>query len=583
MYRQRYRRIVFFFARQLFTLIIWDILFPHIGFRKYSQQTRPKRLGKIARAYRLLAIQMGGVLIKVGQFLSTRVDVLPPEFTNELINLQDEVPAEEYSDIRRVAEEAYGTDLSNKFVVFDPFPLAAASLGQVHRAKIFKPNHKQEIDKDIDSSYFKYDDLAGETIIVVVKIQRPNIETIIKTDLSALATIGNWLQKYKPIRKRADIPALLDEFKRTLYEEIDYINEGKNAETFAENFKYEPQVRVPKVIWSHTTKRTLTLENVWGIKITDYADIKNSGVNLSDVASHLIDTYLKQIFEDGFFHADPHPGNLFINPIPIIPPISRKGGFRSPKSNIFWQLTFVDFGMVGRIPDELRDGLREMLIGIATKNPSRVIKSYQILNIILPGADIDELEKAGAAIFDLFWGMNMKELSQIDANEVIKLTKEYRHLIYSLPIQIPQNLLFLGRTVGILTGICTGLDPEFNLFDHIAPYAQKFIIEEAKVEPTKLLRDFSILANTLITLPGEIDKTIKKIDRGEIEVRMPEVSRDIHRLEKSVRQVVWGIIFASMLFGGIQLQIAEENTLASILFIGALFSFLIILFTGRRI
>jgi len=580
MYQKRYRRIVNFFAIHILSLIIWDVIFPHIGLRKWSRDTRPERLGKLARSYRDLAIEMGGVLIKVGQFLSSRVDILPPEFTNELVGLQDEVPPASFEDIKDVTENEFGMPLNKIFVAFDPNPLAAASLGQVHRAKIFKPQPQSSDTNDFPpQNNVKAD---TEIINVVVKVQRPDIENIIATDLSALQTVTNWLQKYPPINRRANVPALMAEFTRTLYEEIDYINEAHNAEVFADNFKSEPMVRVPQIIHTYSTKRVLTLENVWGIKITDYDKIAASGVSRSDVASHLIDTYLKQIFDDGFFHADPHPGNLFVNPIPILPPISFGRSSSHQNSSVFWQLTFVDFGMVGHVSESMKEGLRELLIGIGTKDVSRVIMAYQMLDILLPGADIRELEKAGDDIFDLFWGKNMAELSEINTQEVYKLTKEYRHLIYSLPIQFPQNLLFLGRAMGILSGLCTGLDPEFNLFDHLIPYAQKLVIEETKIDPKSLAGEISVLARSLFSLPGKIDDTLYKLERGDIAVKMPEVSKNITNLEGAVRQVTWGIVFASLLLGGIQLRIADENNLALILFIGAIISLLGLIFSGRK-
>ncbi|HEX7973630.1 MAG TPA: AarF/UbiB family protein, partial [Anaerolineales bacterium] len=417
------------------SLAFWDLLLPRLGLGARSRLTRTERYRRSAAAFRILAIQMGGVLIKVGQFLSTRVDVLPPEIISELSNLQDEVPPASFADIRRAAEADLGTPLSEKFDQFEETPLAAASLGQAHRARL----------------------KSGEFQDVVVKVQRPNIEAIIATDLAALRTVGNWLRRYPPIRRRADVPALLDEFIRILYQEIDYLNEGHNAETFAANFKDQVGVRVPHIIWTHTTRHVLTLENVWAIKITDYQAITAAGISLADVASRLLDTYLKQIFEDSFFHADPHPGNLFIRPL------TREPG----EENVSWQLTFVDFGMVGHVPANLRDGLRELLIGVGTQDASRVVKSYQTLGVLLPTADLLLLEKAEAKLFEQFWGKNMTELSHIDPGEVREFLGEFRELLYALPFQVPHDIIYLGRAVAILSGMCTGLDPSFNVWDHL--------------------------------------------------------------------------------------------------------------------
>jgi len=239
--RVRYRRIVLFAARQIISIIWWDLILAHIGFRKLAQRNRSDRLQRMARDFRLLAVRMGGVMIKVGQFLSSRVDVLPKSITDELAGLQDEVPPVPFAAIRKQAEAEFGCTLSEKYIFFDRQPLAAASLGQVHRARI-------EVPALAGNPAAEGAAAPAPTAVreVVVKIQRPNIEQIINTDLAALETVSRWINRYKPIRRRANIPALLQEFSRTLYEEIDYLAEGRNAETFAVNFADQPGIRVPR-------------------------------------------------------------------------------------------------------------------------------------------------------------------------------------------------------------------------------------------------------------------------------------------------------------------------------------------------
>jgi predicted unusual protein kinase regulating ubiquinone biosynthesis (AarF/ABC1/UbiB family) len=270
--------------------------------------------------------------------------------------------------------------------------------------------------------------------------------------------------RYRPVREHADVPALLREFSSTVLEEIDYVHEAGNAEIFFENFKDDPDVHVPRIVRSHSTLRVLTLEDVYAIKITDYAEITKAGIERGDVANKLLDTYLKQIFEDGFVHADPHPGNLFVTPLDTEDGSPRK-----------WQLTFVDFGMTARVPEGVRDGLREMLIGVGTKDSSRVVKAYQQLGMILPGADLKLIEQAEAQVFDRFWGMSMSELRKTNPDELRKFAHQYRDLIFSMPFQVPNDLIMLARTMAILSGMCTGLNPDFNLWNQVAPYARKLI------------------------------------------------------------------------------------------------------------
>ena len=442
--RARYRFIMGFFARAVAGLVFWEIILPRVGLRVITRRTRSRRYRQIASRFRAMAIRMGGVMIKVGQFLSARLDVLPVEITEELSGLQDEVPAEDFDAIRVLAEAELGAPLEDIYERFDPDALAAASLGQVHRARL-----------RVDAPE------AGQFRDVVVKIQRPFIDQLIDVDFSALHRVGGWLERYKPISKRVDVRALIKELENTVHQEIDYLSEGKNAETFSANFAGHDHIHVPRVVWSRTTKRALTLEDVFAIKITDYDEITAAGIDRAEVAEVLSDTYLKQIFEDGFFHADPHPGNLFVTPIP-----ARDG------KEATWQLTFVDFGMVGAIPEELRDGLREVLIGIGTRNPARVVAAYQTIGVLLPGADLKLLEQAEAQLFDRFWGMSMSELRDVRHKEMRQFGMQFRELMYEMPFQLPHNLLLLGRTLGILSGMCTGLDPDFNVWGQMAPYAQ---------------------------------------------------------------------------------------------------------------
>ena len=521
--RGRYIRILAFFAGVISRFILWEIIIRYMGLRGWVRRTRKERFRNEAIRFRALAIRMGGVMIKVGQFLSSRLDMLPPEVTDELANLQDEVPAEDFEAIRALAEAELGASLTEIFASFDPEPLAAASLGQVHRARL-------KAGKDADFQN------------VVAKIQRPHIASIVDVDLSALRRVGAWLMRYRPIRDHADVPALLKEFSATLYEEIDYELEADNAETFYENFADDPDVHVPRIVRALSTRRVLTLEDVYAIKITDYDEITAAGINRGEVAERLLGTYLQQIFEDGFVHADPHPGNLFVTPLPT-----------EAGEPVQWQLTFVDFGMVARVPDSIRNSLRELVIAVGTRDATRVVKSYQMLDMLLPGADLKLIEQAEAQVFDRFWGMSMKEIRSIGSDEIRDFAHQYRDLMLSMPFQVPQNLLYLARTVAILSGMCTGLEPDFNLWLQLAPYARKLVEEETSSGIDYWLDELGEILQTLLALPGQTSRVLAQAEGSGLLVQSPQISREVRSLTRSVDRLTGGIVFAALLIGGVTL------------------------------
>ncbi|MCC6146700.1 MAG: AarF/ABC1/UbiB kinase family protein [Anaerolineaceae bacterium] len=536
MLRSRYRRILWFFGRILLVLIFWDIVLPRLGLARLSRRTRPARLKKYAAGFRLLAIQLGGVMIKAGQFLSARLDVLPREVTDELSGLQDEVLPEALDDIRQIIEHEFGLPLEDMYCWFEETPVAAASIGQVHRARTCSSPGE------------------SETPPVVVKVQRPDIERIVSTDLSALRVVAGWVQKYPPIRKRMNVSLLLEEFSQSLSEEIDYLNEGKNAEVFAANFSERPDVRVPHVYWSHTTRRVLTLEDVQAIKITDYAAIEAAGISRAEVANRLLDAYLQQIFEDSFFHADPHPGNLFVLPEP-----------KSEDGTTPWRLVFVDFGMTGKISPGVLAGMRELLIAVGVQDGARVVKAYQMLGVLLPGADLELLAQANQQAFRRFWGKTTTELVDMGHAEIAAFAREFGDLLYEMPFQIPQNFILLGRCLGILSGICTGLDANFNVWQGVMPYATRLINEERGGVWRYGLTEATATVRLLAGLPRRVDSLLARMEEGRLEVRSSELRHEVGRLGRAVRRLAVAVFFAAFLLGAVQLYLAGENTLAAVL------------------
>jgi predicted unusual protein kinase regulating ubiquinone biosynthesis (AarF/ABC1/UbiB family) len=305
------------------------------------------------------------------------------------------------------------------------------------------------------------------------------------------------------------------------------------------------------VVRERTTKRVLTLENVYAIKITDYDAISAAGIDRGEVAKVLFETYLKQIFEDGFFHADPHPGNLFVTPIAA-----------TEEKKEAWRLTFVDFGMVGTVPENLSEGLRELLIGIGTRDASKVVQSFQTLDVLLPGADLKLLEQAEAQMFDRFWGMSMSELRNIDHREMAQFAMQFRGLMYEMPFQLPHDLLLLGRTVAILSGMCTGLNQNFNPWNQLVPYARNLIAEEGLSNWEIWLDQIGEWVKELIALPAQTGRVLTRMERGELTVNTPQVNRQIYHLESAVNRLTGSIVFAAFLFGGVLLFQSGDFRLA---------------------
>jgi len=508
---RRYLRIVLFFARVVVNFILWEILIRRIGLNRLAERTRRDRYTRAAGRFRALAIRLGGVMIKVGQFLSARVDVLPEYITQELSGLQDEVPAENFAAIKTVIESELGKPLVELFAAFDATPLAAASLGQAHRAAL----------------------PSGEK--VVVKVQRPGIERLVEIDLTALRTVVSWLKRYPPIRRRADLDALLKEFSATLRQELDYVAEAQNALRFAEMFKDDSAVRIPKVHPEFSKARVLTLEDVYFVKITDYAAITAAGVSRAEVAERLFHTYLYQIFTAHFFHADPHPGNLFVEPA---------------DDEHGWRLIFVDFGMVGTITPAIRAALREAAIAVGTRDPARLVHSFVAVGAILPSAELNRIIEAETAIFDRFWGKTMGELRQTDPREMRQFMRQFRDLLFELPFQVPENLIYLGRTVAILSGMCTGLNPDFNLFISLTPFAQQLLTEETSGEGLDYWFD-QILEwlRKLAALPTRLDTALSRLERGEFTVTTkpsPEQKRQADQLNAALNRLTGGIVFAAL-------------------------------------
>jgi predicted unusual protein kinase regulating ubiquinone biosynthesis (AarF/ABC1/UbiB family) len=527
--RRRYLRIVFFLSRLLLSLFWWELILGRFLSRGLTQRSAAERRRRWAASFRELAVQMGGVLIKLGQFLSSRADVMPPEITRELAALQDEVPPDPFPPIKKLIEEELGAPIGDLFQRFVEEPQSGASLGQTYYAWL----------PDGDP--------------VIVKAQRPEIEVLVATDLSAIRRAIGFIKWYPALRRRVNLDALLDEFSRVTFGELDYVAEGHNAEQLRANFADNPEIFVPKPYWSHTSTRVLTLERADAIKITDYETLTRAGVDPAQVAERVFGTYVQQMLIDGFFHADPHPGNLFIEPRGSQP----EDGSLTRE----FVVTFVDFGMMGRIQPEDKVRLRDLAIHAFNRDVAAAIGDMQKLGFILPGTDTRPLERALYILIDRYYGLSVREFVNIDIDEMLTMAYELRDIIYEFPFQIPIDFVLLARAMGILEGLCVGLDPDFNGFVVAEPYVKQLMTMELADESLtdRAMKEIQGLATLLWRLPRELERFLSETTRGELQVRVAptrELDRLVGRLERSVNRLTEIIAFVGFLLSGVLLIIS---------------------------
>lgn len=384
-------------------------------------------------------IKLGPTFIKIGQSLGTRADLLPLSFVKALGELQDSVPPFPNEVAFARIEKELGRKINEIYQEFDVEPIAAASLGQVYRAKLF----------------------TGEE--VAVKVQRPNLEAMISGDIKILKKIADFAEGNSFLNRNADWAGMLREFDQTIHEEMDYAAEGRNAERFAENFKDWTNIHVPKIYWSATTSRVLTMEFIHGTKVTDLEELRARNISPEKVNRLLIKTYLKQLLEDGFFHADPHPGNLLVMP----------NG----------KLAFFDFGMVGRITPKLQAKMIDAFFHVVAKDAEAIAQDLIDLDFLKPGADETKIKEVVVKMFKFHLNLKLKEV------KFKELTYDLADVMYDYPFRLPSNFTYIMRALMTLEGIGIITDPEFNFFETAKPYAKEFMLRREGRDFRKLLLD----------------------------------------------------------------------------------------------
>jgi predicted unusual protein kinase regulating ubiquinone biosynthesis (AarF/ABC1/UbiB family) len=384
-------------------------------------------------------IKLGPTFIKIGQSLGTRADLLPLPYVKELGTLVDNVPSFPNAVAFARIEKELGKKINEVYAEFDVEPVAAASLGQVYRARLF----------------------TGEE--VAVKVQRPNLTGIIKGDIEILRKVTKFAERFPSLNENADWAGMLREFDETIHEEMDYAAEGKNAERFRESFKDWGNVHVPTIYWHATTSKVITMEFIHGTKVVELEALRARGVSPEKVNRLLIRTYLKQLLEDGFFHADPHPGNLLVMPD--------------------GRLAFFDFGMVGRISPKLQSKMIDAFFHVVSKDPAGIAQDLIDLDFLKPGSNPEVVKPVVEKMFQFHLNLKLKEVN------FKELTYDLADVMYDYPFRLPSNFTYIMRALMTLEGIGIITDPEFNFFETAKPYAKEFMLRREGKDLRKMLVD----------------------------------------------------------------------------------------------
>jgi len=475
--------------------------------------------------FRDTALELGFLMIKLGQFLSCRADLLPEQALAVLSCLQDEVPPVPFNQVVSVIESELGKPVEEVFSMLERKCTAAASLGQVHKAILAS---------------------TGET--VAVKIQRPHSDQLVRMDLSALKFVLWVITRFVDMNDFIDLMGIYHEFKRTIYEEIDYVREAANAKRFKAMFKDDPMIYIPRVYDEYVSRRVLVLEWVDGIKINDYTRLDAAGINRLEVAKRTVCAYFSQFFQAGFFHADPHPGNIFV-----------KQG--SPGDAPI--IAFVDFGMVGSLTNQMKRWMKDAFLAVITRDARSLVEALSELGFIDEGAHMASLEQAMSLLLERYCGLMMGEMSELDLPAMVE---DVAYLLYGHPIHIPAQFAFTGRAVSILVGISTGLAPEFNFVEVATPYARTFLGLDAQGAQHAVQQLFSHLleaGRVLLTLPHALQQVMTRLESVQIEVKLASYRQSGWTGLRGLRRgkdngagsggwrFTWLLMFVASLAGGI--------------------------------
>jgi len=505
---RRYRTILGILIKYGFGHVVEQLninYYLELGRKIVTLGTAPKEIERLTQPQRLrLALEeLGPTFIKLGQLLSTRPDLIPREYAEEFAKLQDRVPSIPFNKIREQVELELGYPLEQLFTSFTETPLAAASISQVHRGKL----------KD-DSE-------------VVIKVRRPAIERVIETDIDILLGLAFLVENHLPGGDIYDPVGLVKEFRRTINRELDFSREGRTIDRFVNNFKDDPTVLIPRVHWPVSGERVLTLDYVSGIKISDIPALQKEAFDLQTVAANGANAFLRQVLEYGLFHGDPHPGNLLVAPDNVI--------------------VILDFGMVGRLSEDLKQQLVELLLAVVQRDVDRIIHQLLYSGDMDDEADLKKLKRDLGEFIEDYYETPLQEI------KVGRLLSEFVEILTSYRIRFPADLMLLARALVAMEGVGRQLDPEFDMIGHLRPFMERLVKE--RLAPGNLSRELSrtLLAYGSLArnLPRDLKEFINRVNHNKFKIDLEHrgLEKLIADLDKSSNRLSFSLLIAALIIG----------------------------------
>lgn len=476
-----------------------------LGKRLVTLDKIPKDLERLSQPQRLRLVmeELGPTFIKLGQLLSTRPDVLDKAYIHEFSKLQDKVPAVSFEEINAQIQRELGYPAEELFAEFSTKPLAAASIAQVHRGKL----------------------KSGEE--VVFKVRRPGIVKIVETDIDVLMGLAYLIEQHVPTVALYDPVGLVKEFRRSIMRELNFTREGRTVDRFAVNFAESETVYTPKIFWDYTGDIVLTMEYVDGIKISALEELTAQGYDLKEIARRGADAFLKQVLDFGLFHADPHPGNVFILPDQVI--------------------CMLDYGMVGRLGQDLKDQLIDLLQALLNRDVNRIISQLLYSGELTDDSDMKNLRRDLHDFIEDYYDIVLQDI------KVGKLLTEFIEILTHHRIHFPADFMILAKALVIMEGVGRQLDPEFNMINHMRPYVNKLVFERfspknISEQAGRIVQAYGSLAKNL---PQDIKEFVNRLNRNQFKIDLEHrgLEKLVTDLDRSSNRVSFAVVIGSLIVG----------------------------------